>query len=194
MNQRSTVILILTILGSLGGIIAAAPTWESLLTPQAFGGAILVLTSTVSAAFGVQTKTQDRRRRGTAAAVGTLGIAAVLLLSGCGTQVSQVVQKIELQPVDCAAITSPATANDALIRAQVVRIAGRDLVAALYPSVMNADAVRAYDEKIDRPFTEAYARARELVDAGLLDGFKAMCDQLAGALDALLPVINGGVQ
>lgn len=47
-------VLILTVLGALGGIIVAAPSWESLLTPNAVGGFLLAIASTVGAAYGVK--------------------------------------------------------------------------------------------------------------------------------------------
>ncbi len=113
--------------------------------------------------------------------------------TGCGTATTAI-QKIEITTIDCAAITTPAKANEALANAQVVRIAARDLVAALYPSVLDAAAVRTFDEKIDRPFTDTYRSARTFVDSGQMLAFRGICEALKATVDALIPVVKGGGQ
>jgi hypothetical protein len=192
LNARSRLVLILTALGSLGGIIAAAPSWASLLTPQAFGGALLTLSSVLGAAYGVETKHATRR----VARGATLGLLAVgvLLLGGCGTagKIAQIVPKVEVQSIDCGAITSAEKANEALANAQVIRIGARDFVASLYPSVIDKAAVELFDEKLDKPLTNLYRRGRKFVDSGQLEDFRGMCEALKATVDALLPVVKGG--
>ena len=54
MDNRSKLILVVALLMSVGGIVMAAPTWASLATPAAFGGALVAVAGALSAAFGVK--------------------------------------------------------------------------------------------------------------------------------------------
>jgi hypothetical protein len=55
MKPSSQFVLLVTLLGGVGGWLIAAPTWVSLTTPTAIGGLLVILASTLGAAFGVRT-------------------------------------------------------------------------------------------------------------------------------------------
>jgi hypothetical protein len=54
MTNKSKIVLFVTILGAVGGIVIAAPTWASLATPAAVGGFLVTAASALGAAFGVK--------------------------------------------------------------------------------------------------------------------------------------------
>jgi hypothetical protein len=54
MKGSSIVVFAVTILGTMGGWLATAQSWQTISTPQAVGGLMLLLASTIGAAFGVQ--------------------------------------------------------------------------------------------------------------------------------------------
>lgn len=53
MDTKSKTVLFIGILMGIGGIVVAAPTWVSLTTPAAVGGAMLAIGGTFAAAYGV---------------------------------------------------------------------------------------------------------------------------------------------
>lgn len=56
MKASSIVVLAITLLGTIGGWLAAssAQSWSAVTSPQAVGGLLLLVGSTFGAAFGVQ--------------------------------------------------------------------------------------------------------------------------------------------
>jgi uncharacterized membrane protein HdeD (DUF308 family) len=54
MDKKSQAVLVVGILAAAGGIIIAAPTWASLVTPAAVGGFLVALAGVLGTAFGVK--------------------------------------------------------------------------------------------------------------------------------------------
>ena len=54
MDKKSIAVLAVSLLTSLGGVVLAAPSWESLTTPAAVGGFLLAVAGALTAAFGVK--------------------------------------------------------------------------------------------------------------------------------------------
>ena len=55
MKPSSNLILLVSLLGAVGGWAVTLNTWGAATTPTAVGGLLLVLGSTLGAAFGVKT-------------------------------------------------------------------------------------------------------------------------------------------
>jgi hypothetical protein len=124
-------------------------------------------------------------------------LSPVLVLVLCaGSQIAcNTVKPVKLEPINCAELVTAEKANDALAKAQIVRIAARDTVATLYPVVLDANQVREYDTRIDTPFTDTYRKARKFIDDGHLNQFSEMCEAFAQLVNQLIPIAQkGGVQ
>lgn len=181
--------------GSLLALIALSqtPEFSTILAflPQEWRSRIAAALGLVAAIVTLYRKVYGTNERvappkiGPSAGVGALILAALLFASGCATA-ANVAAKLP-SPESCGKIVTTEVANKTLADAQIVRIAARDTVADLYPILLDDDAVRRFDETLDKPFTSLYRRARKLIDEGRLDQFRDVCVEfLAYANDLLL--------
>lgn len=56
MTNADKIKVVVLVFVSIGAIVVAAPTWASLATPAAVGGALVAVGSVLGAVFGVNTK------------------------------------------------------------------------------------------------------------------------------------------
>jgi hypothetical protein len=157
-----------TVVNGVGAVlaIAGAAGWVHLADGTV--SQILMLISQATNLFtegGIGDGDGDGKSTAAAALIG-LSLSGVILTTSCATG-----QQLGLP--DPASIVTAEKANEALVKAQAVRVLARDTIAsAVAAKVPGADRAAEVFDVGDRIFTEGYRRCRLAIQSGDLERFR----------------------